>query len=500
MKYGMPGTRLANRDARPRRCPSLEEARHALGDRQPEVLVCPLGQDPAARGALHQTLLEEVGLEDVLDRVGFLADRDGERGEANRSSRELRGHQLEELAIMAVESGPVHLEHLERIRGELRVDLAPVLDLRKVADTAQQPVGHPRGPPGATRDLLRAVRIDLDVEDSRRAQDDLAKIRGLVVLEPVGDAEAVAQRCRQQTGARGRADQGKRRKVEGDRAGPRPLTEDDRQTPVLHRRVERLLHCAPQSMDLVDEEDAARLERGQKGGDVGLALQGRAGRLNHRHAQLRGDDVREGGLAETGRTGEQHVVQGLPPAPCGLDEDPELLGHLDLVDEVLELRWTERSVEVVVGPDRPSIVDHHLDVIVVDARGADPLARLDAHAAFAPAALRSADCTISSGLSPSAAARSFSASGGVYPRLSRPSRARERASSSPGSSAAASASPSISPATFSRSSTMIRSAVRLPTPGTAWKRLESPAAIARSNSLTDPPESTAIATLGPTPP
>ncbi len=35
------------------------------------------------------------------------------------------------------------------------------------------------------------------------------------------------------------------------------------------------------------------------------------------------------------------------------------------------------------------------------------------HAAFAPAALRSADWTISSGLSPSAAESSFSASGGV---------------------------------------------------------------------------------------
>ena len=38
------------------------------------------------------------------------------------------------------------------------------------------------------------------------------------------------------------------------------------------------------------------------------------------------------------------------------------------------------------------------------------------------------------------------------------------------------------PATFSRSSTMIRSAVRLPMPGTAWKRAVSPEAIAFSSS------------------
>ena len=46
---------------------------------------------------------------------------------------------------------------------------------------------------------------------------------------------------------------------------------------------------------------------------------------------------------------------------------------------------------------------------------------------------------------------------------------------------------------------MIRSAVRLPIPGTAWKRFASPVAIARSSSRGAPPESAAIATLGPTP-
>ena len=58
---------------------------------------------------------------------------------------------------------------------------------------------------------------------------------------------------------------------------------------------------------------------------------------------------------------------------------------------------------------------------------------------------------------------------------------------------------SSAPATFSRSSTMIRSEVRLPIPGTAWKRFASPAAIARSSSRAVPPERVAIATLGPIP-
>ncbi len=44
-------------------------------------------------------------------------------------------------------------------------------------------------------------------------------------------------------------------------------------------------------MDLVDEEDAAGLERGQEGGDVGLALERRPGGLDERHLHLGGDDV-----------------------------------------------------------------------------------------------------------------------------------------------------------------------------------------------------------------
>ena len=52
--------------------------------------------------------------------------------------------------------------------------------------------------------------------------------------------------------------------------------------------------------------------------------------------------------------------------------------------------------------------------------------------------------------------------------------------------------------TFSRSSTTIRSAVRLPIPGTACSRAVSPAATAPSSSRGGPPESTASAIFGPT--
>ena len=167
-------------------------------------------------------------------------------------------------------------------------------------------------------------------------------------------------------------------------------------------------------MDLVDEEDRARLERSQEGRYVGFALERRARGLHHRHLELGGDDVGERGLAEPGRAGEQHVVEGLAALSRRGDEDLELVGDLDLVDEVLEPRRAQAAVEVLVAADRrPGVLDP--DLLIWDVGGADPLAGLDRlHAAsLAPAAWRSADWTSSSALSPEALSSSFSASAGV---------------------------------------------------------------------------------------
>ena len=103
----------------------------------------------------------------------------------------------------------------------------------------------------------RALALERDVEDPRRALDDRRQVVDAVVLEAVLQAEAVAQRRRQQARARRRADERERRQVE--RHDPRAGAEadGDRQLAVLHRGIERLLQRALQAVDLVDEEDAA---------------------------------------------------------------------------------------------------------------------------------------------------------------------------------------------------------------------------------------------------
>ena len=104
-------------------------------------------------------------------------------------------------------------------------------------------------------------------------------------------------------GARRCADQRERRQVERDDARPRPLADGDRQRAVLHRRIEGLLERAVQAVDLVDEEHAAGLERGEQRGDVALALERRTGGLHEARAQLLGHDLGQRRLAQPGRAG-----------------------------------------------------------------------------------------------------------------------------------------------------------------------------------------------------
>ena len=260
-----------------------------------------------------------------------------------------------------------------------------------------------------------------------------ARCSGLVVLEPVADAEAIAQRRRQQPRPGGRADQRERRQRQGHGAGAGALAEHDRQLAVLHRRVERLLDRAAEPVDLVDEEDAAGLKRGEEGGDVGLALQRRAGGLHERHLHLGGDDVGERGLAEPRRAGEQDVVERLAAPPRRLDEDRQLLGHLLLVDEVGEAsaaaasgrgpRRGCRHGRRGYGPHpRHRLLDpggpNRLDGPSLPRPGAAGSSwrrvRFAAHAAFLPApALRSALASSSSASPPSIPSSSCSASSGA---------------------------------------------------------------------------------------
>jgi hypothetical protein len=154
-------------------------------------------------------------------------------------------------------------------------------------------------------------------------------------------------------------------------------------------------------VDLIDEEHRPRLERGERG-DVALALQGRAGGLHERHVELGGDDLRQRGLAQPRRAGEQHVVERLAARRRRLDRDRELLAQAVLADELPKRAGAHRAIELVLAVEHPG-----------------RLQALHRHVRAPLSALASS----SSAVSPSAPSSRARASAGPKPRSIRPPRA-----------------------------------------------------------------------------
>ena len=263
-----------------------------------------------ARRALEEPALQQVGLVDVLDRVGLLADRDRERGQARPGRRRTACRRRRAGRGRGGPGRARRRSSSSSAASAAASSTTPVAaHLGPVAHALEQAVGDARRPAAARGDRRGAAVVERDAEDLRRAAHDPREVVRRVGLEAVLDPEAVAQRRRQQPRAGRGADERERRQVERHDLRPGALPDRDRQPPVLHRGVEGLLQRAAEAVDLVDEEHGARLERGQQRGDVALALERRAGGLDERDAELVGHDLRQRGLAEARRPGQQDVVE-----------------------------------------------------------------------------------------------------------------------------------------------------------------------------------------------
>ena len=294
------------------------------------------GCDPAARGALEQTPLDEEGLVYVLDGLRRLAHGDGERREADGAAGEAVAHRVEDRPVELVEAQVVDLEQRQPIGRGLGSDDAVGADFGVVAHPLQQAVGDAGRASRPTSDFSPAVGMQRDVEDARRALDDRFELLDAVVVEPGDEAEAVAQWAGDQARARGGADQGERRDVEAYRPRRWALADHDVELAVFHRRVEHLFHRPAQAVDLVNKEDVAVLEIGEQRGDVARPLKCWTRRHPDTGLELVGDDPRQGSLAKPRRACQKEMVDGLAAAAGGLDEDVQVLAQRGLADELAE--------------------------------------------------------------------------------------------------------------------------------------------------------------------
>jgi hypothetical protein len=94
-------------------------------------------------------------------------------------------------------------------------------------------------------------------------------------------------------------------------------------------------------MDLVDEQNIARLQIGQQRSEVTATLDDRARSGAESHPHFAGDNLRERRFAKTGWPGKQHMVEGLAPTPRRLDKDPQIVAQRLLAHELVERQRTQ---------------------------------------------------------------------------------------------------------------------------------------------------------------
>ena len=116
-------------------------------------------------------------------------------------------------------------------------------------------------------------------------------------------------------------------------------------------------------MDLVDEQDVALFQVGEQRGEIAGLGDDRPRGGAEADAQLARHDLRQRGLAEAGRAGEQHVIERIAARLGGLDEHLEVGARLLLADELGQPLRTQRllhDVGVALGAGDEAVIGHGL--------------------------------------------------------------------------------------------------------------------------------------------
>ena len=135
--------------------------------REAEVAEGVAGDQPAARGPLQQSALDQIRLDDVLDGVARLRQRRGKRLDANGTAAIVQGNGRQVAPVHGVEACGIDFERRQRLVGNGAIDRRRGGDGGEVAHPAQQPSGDARRAARAAGDLVGAVGGDADAEHAR---------------------------------------------------------------------------------------------------------------------------------------------------------------------------------------------------------------------------------------------------------------------------------------------------------------------------------------------
>ena len=233
--------------------------------------------------------------------------------------------------------------------GNIQVDTSVSLYLGEVAHTAQQSVGDTGRSARAAGNLHGGILVDGNLQDGCRAQDNLLQRVGLVVLQVHVDAETGTQGGRQHTAPRCGTDE--REGIQVNLYAPcrRTFVDHDVDAIVFHGGVEIFFHHGRQPVNLVDEEHVVGFERSQNACQVAGFVEHRTAGNLESHPQFVGDDVRQRGLSQSGRSVKERVVERLATVFGSLHEHFKILHHLLLSAKVSKAERSQSVLEILFG-------------------------------------------------------------------------------------------------------------------------------------------------------
>src|ERR1700719_4733402 len=148
-------------------------------------------QQAAARCTLHETLLEQVRLDDFFDDVALVAERRCDRLDPDRTARIVFGDAAQIAPVHAVETARIDIEPQQRGVGGDGIDAHQTGDGGKIADSTQQAYRDARGAPRPPRYLGGAIREQIDTEHPCRSADDRPELRRSIKDKTQRNAETL---------------------------------------------------------------------------------------------------------------------------------------------------------------------------------------------------------------------------------------------------------------------------------------------------------------------
>src|SRR5450631_3406147 len=91
-------------------------------------------QYAAARRALHKTLLDQEGFDNVLDGVARLGQRGGDRLDAGGAAAERKGDRIEIAPVHRIEPDLIDIEKAQHTVGDGAGDFNLIIDDREIAN------------------------------------------------------------------------------------------------------------------------------------------------------------------------------------------------------------------------------------------------------------------------------------------------------------------------------------------------------------------------------